>query len=82
MVPWHLQPKYQETAKEEIPTVDSLCSTKEEQLHKLGFRTFHRYYHLFKKGELTDIFKLANQTVKVIEEYYDHDNWCVVAKKQ
>jgi len=82
MVPWHLQPKYQEATTKDTPVVDCSFSTKEEQLHKLGYRTFHRYYHLFKKGELTDLFKLANQTVTVIEEYYDHDNWCVVARKQ
>ena len=82
MVPWHLQPKYQEPSTKETPTVDLSCSTKEEHLHRLGYRTFHRYYHLFKKGELTELFKRSNQTVRVVEEYYDHDNWCVVAMKQ
>jgi len=80
MVPWHLQPKYQEATTKQT-SMDS-SSSKEDHLHKLGYRTFHRYYHLFKKGELTEIFKLANQTVRVVEEYYDHDNWCVVAVKQ
>lgn len=79
MVPWHLQPKYQEGKK--LPT-ESTGSAKDDQLHKLGYCTYHRYYHLFKKGELSELFKLSNQQVDIIEEYYDHENWCVVAKKQ
>ena len=82
MVPWHLQPKYQTPVKptgKDAPT-DSL--TKEHHLQQLGYRTYQRYYHVFRKDELTRLFSVSGQPVQVTEEYYDHDNWCVVAVKE
>ena len=45
-----------------------------------GYQTFHRYYHVFKTNELSALFSRVGG-VRVIEEFYDHDNWCVVAEK-
>ena len=78
MVPWHLQPKYQTVVNSTEPLSSS---PKEEHLQKLGYRTYQRYYHVFKKGELRELFALAAQPVTVTEDYYDHDNWCAVAVK-
>lgn len=88
MVPWHLQPKYQNVANttendanttENDTPVDG--SAKEDRLQQLGYRTYQRYYHVFKKGELSKLFAMSGQPVTVSEDYYDHDNWCIVAIK-
>ena len=41
---------------------------------------YHRYYHVFKKGELEE---LINEIpgLKILESYYDHANWCVILEK-
>ena len=49
-------------------------------LEAQGFRTFHRYYHVFQKGELSALFNEVGG-VRVVEEFYDNENWCVVAEK-
>lgn len=81
MVPWHLQPKYQEgkSTENDTPVISSV--PKEDHLQQLGYRTYQRYYHVFKMGELSELFTLSAQPVTVTEDYYDHDNWCVIAVK-
>ena len=49
-------------------------------LEEEGYETYQRFYHVFKKGELGSLFNEVGG-VKVLEEFYDHDNWCVVAEK-
>ena len=45
-----------------------------------GFQTFQRFYHVFKKNELSALFNEVGG-VRILEEFYDHENWCVVAEK-
>jgi len=40
---------------------------------------FKRYYHLFKKGELEQLFSNIPQC-KIIESTSDHENWYVIAE--
>ena len=82
MVPWHLQPKYHDVMKSTESDTGVSSSVKEDQLHQLGYRTYQRYYHVFKRGELSKLFAMSDQPVTVSEDYYDHDNWCVVAVKE
>ena len=42
--------------------------------------TFHRFYHVFKKGEL-ELLCSKVQDCKVIHSYYDQGNWVVVLEK-
>lgn len=81
MVPWHLQPKYQGIVALTEPDTPAHSSDKEDRLQQLGYRTYQRYYHVFKKGELGKLFAMSGQPVTVTEDYYDHDNWCVVVVK-
>ena len=55
--------------------------THEENLIRLGYHTFLRYYHVFRKGELGDLVRSATPNASIVEEYYDHENWCVLAEK-
>jgi len=82
MVPWHLQPKYQSTIESRERTdITPNSSAKEEQLQQMGYRTYQRYYHVFKKGELSELIEQSGQPMTVTKDYYDHENWCVVAVK-
>lgn len=49
-------------------------------LEELGYQTFHRYYHVFQEGELSELLGEVGG-VAVLEEFYDHENWCVLAEK-
>lgn len=74
-VPWQLQKRF--NAYGTAPTEAN--AEKKEQSGELVYK---RYYHLFKKGELEELVMLLGQNVVHIEEsLYEHDNWCVVAKK-
>lgn len=55
-------------------------STTRPNLAELGYRTFNRYYHVFQKGELVRLFAQVPCAL-VREEFYDHENWCVLAEK-
>ena len=44
-----------------------------------GFQTFLRYYHVFQRNELSALFNEVGG-VRILEEFYDHENWCVVAE--
>lgn len=89
-VPWHLQDKYGETKavlvednKEEQKSAsqDSFIETAIKDEEKQA-TVYHRYYHVFKKGELEDLIT-ENFTglLEIKENYYDHANWAVVCEK-
>lgn len=41
---------------------------------------FHRFYHVFQRGELEDLC-VSVSGVEVQQSYYDQGNWCVVLQK-
>ncbi|KAJ2161165.1 tRNA methyltransferase, has a role in tRNA modification [Coemansia sp. RSA 552] len=43
-------------------------------------RVYHRYYHLFRDGELTKLFEDTG-ACSVVESGYDRDNWYVIARR-
>lgn len=71
LVPWHLKG----TPGKDKPTVpfDPVGSHDPSPV-------FHRYYHVFREGEL----EAACQTlsnVSILQSYYDQGNWCVILQK-
>ncbi len=42
---------------------------------------YQRYYHMFKKGELEELVGEV-KSVRVLESYYDRDNWCVICERR
>ena len=43
---------------------------------------YHRYYHMFKEGELEELFTENFQgKFEIRRRYYDHANWAVVCEK-
>ncbi len=43
--------------------------------------TYHRYYHVFRQGELVELIDKYVDCLHILQGYYDHANWCVVAEK-
>ena len=51
-----------------------------QELSHLGYTTYQRYYHVFREGELVSmIYKVPGLNVE--KQFYDHENWCVLATK-
>lgn len=46
-----------------------------------GAITYHRYYHVFREGELDQLIEKYVENLHIISSYYDHASWCVVAEK-
>lgn len=46
-----------------------------------GTVTLHRYYHVFRQGELDQLIERYVENLHIISSYYDHANHCVVAEK-
>ncbi|XP_025954093.1 probable tRNA methyltransferase 9B isoform X1 [Dromaius novaehollandiae] len=40
-----------------------------------------RYYHVFKEGELVELIERHIPELHIIDSYFDHANWCVIAEK-
>ncbi len=74
-VPWHLQNTYENENKVQTLGPEVI---KED---KKNATVYHRYYHMFKLGELEALIKnLPN--VSIVESYFDHANWCCIVKKE
>ena len=73
-----------ETSLSGSTSQDSLQSSSAGSCGPLGAGgslTFHRYYHVFKEGELDALIDRYVENLHIISSYYDHANWCIVAEK-
>ncbi|XP_025423501.1 uncharacterized protein LOC112692895 isoform X3 [Sipha flava] len=79
LVRQHAAVETQETLKSD----DTSLSTSQESLSENGGGsiTFHRYYHVFKEGELDQLIEKYADNLHIISSYYDESNWCVIAEK-
>ncbi|KAJ8984420.1 hypothetical protein NQ317_012483 [Molorchus minor] len=46
-----------------------------------GEITYHRYYHVFRQGELDQLIEKYVENLHIISSYYDHSSWCIIAEK-
>jgi tRNA (uracil-5-)-methyltransferase TRM9 len=78
MVPWVLKQKKEKKVKQRrshatnVETTDEHTSEEKES----GDKTFLRYYHLYKKGELEQ--DIAEAGGVVLESGYEKDNWWAI----
>lgn len=71
LVPWHLK----KTSESSHTSTDH--QTQENQTQE---QVFHRFYHVFKRGELEQLCcQIPNVNIKDL--YLDRGNWCIVLKK-
>ncbi|RMX70572.1 hypothetical protein D0869_16511, partial [Hortaea werneckii] len=71
--------KREEEGKEGKEQVPSSCEPKGESEGPVegGDKTFHRYYHLYRQGELEEDVRAAGG--EVVEGGYEKDNWWAIA---
>ncbi|XP_044142012.1 alkylated DNA repair protein alkB homolog 8 [Bufo gargarizans] len=72
LVPWHLKSSNQVRNNE-------FTSAKEEN-QLLSGPVYHRYYHVFREGELEKLCRKVTG-VAVRHSYHDQGNWCVIIEK-
>ncbi|SPP89591.1 uncharacterized protein LOC117591102 [Drosophila guanche] len=46
-----------------------------------GSSTHHRYYHVFREGELDSLINHHVASLHIVGSYYERASWCVVAEK-
>ncbi|KAL5431664.1 hypothetical protein PMIN07_010917 [Paraphaeosphaeria minitans] len=83
MVPWVMRAKKEKEAKKAKSKDQkaSMPSNEAEQLSEQPQdKTFLRYYHLYRKGELEQIIGEAGG--EVVETGYDKDNWWAIVTRQ
>jgi tRNA (uracil-5-)-methyltransferase TRM9 len=82
MVPWVLKQKKEKKEKKARQrkgdgAVNGDVDQEEEKEKATGDKTFLRYYHLYKKGELEQDIEKAGGVV--LESGYEKDNWWAIA---
>jgi tRNA (uracil-5-)-methyltransferase TRM9 len=82
MVPWVLKQKKEKEAKRKKKGNGEMeegeKKTDEGQPKPVGDKTFLRYYHLYRKGELEGDIEQAGGVV--LESGYEKDNWWAIAR--
>ncbi|KAG2456942.1 TRM9B methyltransferase, partial [Polypterus senegalus] len=71
---------FEKLLKMESPSHEERVQDKNTKETKSEASLF-RYYHVFKEGELQDLIETYVDELHVIQTYFDHANWCVVAEK-
>ncbi|KIX99195.1 uncharacterized protein Z520_04771 [Fonsecaea multimorphosa CBS 102226] len=69
LVPWVLKSDVRSKSNSEAPVSSPPIST-----------TYHRYYHLYREGELQEDAMAAG--ARIVESGYDRDNWWVILARQ
>ncbi|XP_021093414.1 alkylated DNA repair protein alkB homolog 8 isoform X2 [Heterocephalus glaber] len=71
LVPWHLKTK---TGKNKpVEPFGSVGSCDPSPV-------FHRYYHVFRDGELEATCQTLSNVI-ILQSYYDQGNWCIILQK-
>ena len=82
-VAWHLQDKYEKPSaeEEEVKSDSSFIETAIKSEDKKA-TIYHRYYHVFKEGELEELITGNFEgKFEIRDRYYDHANWVVCCEK-
>ena len=84
-VPWHLHDTYEEqkkqNQKEANPENSKFIDTAIKDDNKQA-TVYHRYYHVFKEGEMEQlIMEHFEGRLEIVDRYYDHANWVVELRK-
>ncbi|KAI4725914.1 S-adenosyl-L-methionine-dependent methyltransferase [Aureobasidium sp. EXF-10728] len=90
MVPWVMREKKEKQKKDRKQqnkgdATQQQVSAEQTQttgtsLEPAGDKTFYRYYHLYRKGELEENIELAGGTI--VEAGYDRDNWWAICQRK
>jgi len=76
-----LQDSYQKGEKAEEQKQTSFIETAIKDESKQA-TVYHRYYHMFLKGELEKLIETNfDNRLKIVDSFFDHANWVVVCEK-
>ncbi len=75
----HILPQCQ--ANGNSSTSSSNSSSAQSSPEEEPANTYHRFYHVFREGELVDLIDRHVDNLHILNCYYDHANWCVIAEK-
>jgi hypothetical protein len=84
-VPWHLHDTYEKEVEQKdrkqvnIESNTGYIETAIKDETKKS-TIYHRYYHVFKKGELEELIAEV-PGLEIRRSFYDHANWCVILEK-
>lgn len=67
-------------SKDSYPTSNSTASLDSPSVSVGGSSTHHRYYHVFREGELDSLVEHV-ASLHIVSSYYERASWCVVAEK-
>ena len=76
LVPWQKKDKCSDLNTSRENCVSGDCSVGEKKPKIV----YHRFYHVFKEGELNELVQFISDA-RIIETYYDNGNWCVILEK-
>ncbi|CAG9782585.1 unnamed protein product [Diatraea saccharalis] len=74
-------PPVQTRAIPHAPLLPSLSDGSDSLPSEGGAVTYHRYYHVFKRGELDQLIEKYVESLHVVSSFYDQASWCVIAEK-
>lgn len=79
MVPWVMKGKKEKggRARQKEKDSEQVGAEAEENKAAVEDKTFLRYYHLYRKGELEN--DIAEAGGEVVESGYEKDNWWAIA---
>lgn len=75
------QPTKRTSSPLQVPTIKLRMPKPEVPQYSSQKSLFHRYYHVFKQGELDELIEKHVDNLHIIKSFYDHSNWCVIAEK-
>lgn len=67
-------------SKDSWPHSNSTASLDSPSVGGCGTSTHHRYYHVFREGELDALVEHV-ASLHIVSSYYERASWCVVAEK-
>ena len=77
LVPWH-----KKVDNTKVPKTTEKTNPPDNGAGKEGQKetVYHRFYHVFRTGELRELCQSLS-SVRIIDEYLDRGNWCVILEK-
>lgn len=62
-------------------TENVINTPKNIHIQNEHYMVYMRYYHLFCQNELKHLIENNIRDLSIVDNYYDHDNWCILAIK-
>ncbi|XP_041360211.1 uncharacterized protein LOC121376415 [Gigantopelta aegis] len=82
------EPSFSHTSNDEMLEMNLPFKLEDEEMKNLDHlevsfinSELSRYYHVFREGELKQLVSENIKDLVIVDTYFDHANWCLVAEK-